>query len=97
MAHTDRQPNDKVFNDIIQAARSTWIKGDYHEEYIKGQMEYIDCLADQNFADNWCGLIGRMDEKNQMIFMECLKYQESIDFLRKQRVHYGYAMPRLKE
>lgn len=97
MAHTDRQPTSEVFNDIVQAARKTWINGDYHEDYIQGQMEYIDCLADQNFADNWYSFIGRMDVKNQMVFWHCIQYKETEDFLRTMYVHYGYFIPKIKK
>lgn len=96
MAHTDRQPSDKLFDDMKNAAQKVWI-WNYDDEfgYVTEKLERIKPI--KNYADNWYTFIGMFDSNNQMKFMEALKYQETIDFLREQRVHYGYAMPRIKE
>lgn len=99
MAHTDRQPSDLVFNDIkVAAERTWWNMYDSHrdnEDYIIEKINHRKDIV--NFADNWCGFIQQFDSKNQMIFMELVEYQETIDFLRKMAVHYSYSMPRIKK
>lgn len=92
MAHLDRQSTDEVFKDIKNAAYNTWLfKHRYDDDYVKGQFDFIDCL--DNYADNWYSIIGRMDAVNQIIFIHHIRLQKTMDFLRKNRVHYGYIMP----
>jgi hypothetical protein len=98
MAHTDRQPSDEIFKDIKQAAERTWVNTrtagsdwDYIEEKIK-QRQHIT-----NYADNWCGFIQQFDSLNQIVFFDCLEYQESVDFLVEQHAHYSYFLPRVKK
>lgn len=92
-----RQPNDLVFNDIVRAAQVTWTWGNYSEDYIQNQMEFIQCLQDQNYKDNWHSIIGRMDNRNQMIFWHHIEFQETCDFLKKMRIHYKIFVPRDKK
>lgn len=91
MAHTDRQPIQEVFDDIVNAAQNVWIFGkrQYGDEYVQEQIDYIDRL--ENYADNWFAMIGRMDEFNQILFIHNIKLQATSDFLEKQREHYRYA------
>lgn len=100
MAHIDRQPTDKVFNDIKLAAERTWWNivrygepGNY--DYATEKVEQREHIV--NYADNWCGFVQQFDSTNQMIFMEFVEYQDTIDFLRKMSIHYSYVMPRLKK
>lgn len=94
MEDTRRKPEEDVFQDIKQAAITTWLQRDYHEDYIR---EKLDKIHDtKNFADNWCGLIGPMDRINQMIFWHCIKLEDTVTFLKKQSIHYGYFVARDK-
>lgn len=92
MAHTDRQPSQEIFEDIQSAAIQTWVSRDYHRDYIR---EKLDKIYDtENYADNWYSFIGAMDSTNQIVFIHCIRRQATMDFLREQRVHYSYALPR---
>lgn len=91
MAHTDRQPSQEVFDDIKENAKKVW--GDYDNTYgyVDEKLERIEPI--HNFADNWYTFLGMMDSNNQLKLTSSLK-PETLEFLREQRVHYGYAMPR---
>lgn len=95
MAHTDRTPGENVFEDMKQAAITTWLQRDYHEDYIREKLDKIH--ATNNYADNWYSFLGAMDKINQMIFWHCLKLKGSAEFLKLQRQHYSYFVPRNKE
>ena len=88
MAHIDRQPSDEIFEDMRQAALSTWSK--YDDTYGYQTEKNTEVNRIQNYADNWCAFLGMMDSTNQSEFMDYLRYQETRDFLNAQRVHYSY-------
>lgn len=94
MAHTDRQPTDEVFYDIVRAAQFTWLAGDYHDVYIQEKIDHINAI--DNYADNWYTMLGMMDGKNQMIFWHKFELRQTDEFLRKMAVHYGYFVPKEK-
>lgn len=94
MAHTDRQPSDAVFYDMRNAARSVWFFSDFHVSYIEEKIAAIESTV--NYADNWCTFIQQFDNKNQLLFFNELEYQDSVDFLRAQHIHYSYILPRIK-
>jgi hypothetical protein len=95
MAHTDRKPTDEVFKDIRGAATRVWMMQDFHWDYVTEKIEQR--AGTPNYADNWSGFIQQFDEKNQILFFEFLKLQESVNFLVKQQQHYGYFVPRTKK
>lgn len=90
MAHTDRQPTDEVFNDIVNAAQNVWIFGQkYHKSYVKEQLDSIE--ATSNYADNWYSIIGRMDDINQTLFIHNVKLKATHEFLNKWAGHYRFV------
>lgn len=95
MAHIDRQPNDKVFDDIKSAALAVWYRSREHEDYVKERTDHIYSLT--NYADNWYSMVGRMDIHNHMRFWHYLEYQETCDFLREMSKHYSYYVPSEKK
>lgn len=95
MAHTDRQPSDEIFADLQQAAYSVWCHGQYHEDYVNEQVNYVQDLT--NFADNWYSILGKMDSTNQILLYHYIKRNDTVKFLQKQHVHYSYVNLRDKE
>lgn len=96
MAHIDRQPSQRVFDDMKKAAGIVWVMNyDDTYGYVTEKLERVNQI--NNYADNWYTFVGMFDSNNQMKFAEQLEFQESLDFLREQRAHYGYALPRVKK
>lgn len=86
-----RKPSDLVFQDIVQACEIVWWRGGHHPDYEAEKLAEVRRV--ENYADNWCHLIGMFDTDNQVLMCCNLKYQESIDFLRKMRKWYRIALP----
>lgn len=95
MAHTDRQPSDKIFADILNACHYVWANGNYVQEYKDEKIKYIYGLT--NYADNWFAMVGIFDLNNQRLMYWYIEYQETIDFLRTMCEHYHMVAPREKK
>jgi len=95
MENTRRKPSDKVFEDIKLSAQLVWMNGGYHHEYEKEKILEVQRIT--NFADNWNHIVGMFDSNNQILLCAALKYQESINFLKRMRKFYMFSMPREKQ
>lgn len=91
MAHTDRQPTDKIFEDLKQNAIKVWQTYDDTYGYATEKIDRVNSI--KNYADNWYTFLGMMDSRNQAKMMIDLQ-DETVAFLLDQHEHYGYARPR---